>query len=77
MFLLSVAGMICAGLLFNDIQSAQAHFLPETWEVFLAEGGAPQGLHLGLTIAFALGTAVVAGMIYAFAAVAETLMRSR
>ncbi len=76
-FFVSLAAMICAGLLFNDIRLAESRFLPETWEAMLNDRGVPQGLHLALSVACSLGLGAVAGMVYGFAAVSERMMRSR
>jgi ABC-type uncharacterized transport system permease subunit len=76
LFFLSLAAMVCAGLLFNDIRAAEARFLPETWQAVLLDRGVPQSLHFSLSVAFSLGVGAFAGMVYAFAAVSERMLRS-
>lgn len=74
---LSLAAMVCAGLLFTDMRQTEARLLAETREAMLADGGLPQGVHFALSVVCSIGLALVGGIVFTFAAVAEGMLRSR
>lgn len=77
LFLLSLAAMVCAGLIYADILALEARVSPATWEVMVEDKGLPQGLHFALSIMACLSLALLAAVIYVGAALSERLLASR
>lgn len=74
LFLLALAGMICAGLLYGDLLELRARVQPETWAGYMEGDGPPQAGHIAMAVLVALSLAALAGMVYLFAAVSERVL---
>lgn len=76
LFLLSLAAMVCAGLIYSEIRGLEARLLPGTWEAMMLDQGVPQGMHFALSVVVSLSLAFLAAIVFAGAALAERLVAS-
>jgi len=73
----SLLATICAGILFGEVQTTARGLSPEEMETLAAAGGVPQGLAFSLSVVGALGTLLVAGVVFTFASLSERALADR